>query len=101
MVLLGSGCYDDRVLGTGVWVLAGCGGCSLFSSSRGAFLRLGRLFMATLFVLDEDLAQQLSWTGNLVARLQLQRTTLIFRLVTTDKHNSLTLVVFFISPPLH
>lgn len=75
MVLLGAGCWVGRILRGGVWVLGGCScGCGLVGGCWAVFFRLGRLFMAALLVLDEDLAHELRWAGDLLTRLQLDVT---------------------------
>lgn len=72
MVLLAARRRVGGIRAGGVWVLGGRGGgCGRVGGGRAGFLSLGRLFVAALLVLDEDLTHELGWAGDLLARLQL------------------------------
>lgn len=72
LVLLGTWCWDCRLLSSAVCVLGGCTcGCCLVS---GGFLSLCWLCIAALFVLDEDFAHELCGARDLLTWFQLDVT---------------------------
>lgn len=76
LVLLGGGCWVCWILGGATCDLGRCScgscGCGLLGCCWGrGFLSLGWFFVAALLVLDEDLAHELRWAGDLLAWLQL------------------------------